>query len=302
MQYRDLVLTTAILSAACGSVPTTTDAPPADGPLGDASADAAARLAWGTPVALTELNSAAGDAQITMSDDRLKVCFTSLRPGGVSAANDLWCAQRQSATAPFAAPVNQGRINSTAYDWMPSLSGDGLTLYFSSDRTGDHDLYRATWDGAQFVDPRPLTALNTAAWETGADISSDGLTLVFDSNRDATFDLYVATRPSTTVEFPSAVRLDSLASSGIEQEPSLSPDGTLLAFCSTRLDLATLHLYVARRSGSDWDTPTLVELDEPPGLDGCGPELASDGSLLIHSMRPGGLGEDDLYVAPPAGR
>ncbi len=289
----------------CGSVDNpSVDASPAgsdasvDAGPGDPDAAPVARR-WGAPASIAELNSAAGDAQATMSDDRLKVCFTSLRPGGLGTVNDIWCATRTATSVPFSVPVNQAAVNSADYDWMPALSGDGLTLYFSSRRTGNDELYRSSWDGSQFGAPTALAALNTSASDTGIEVSSDGLTLVFDSDRGGDRDLYLSTRSTTSADFLSVQRIDRLASTAVDQEPALSRDGRFLVFCSNRLEPATLRLYTSERDGADWGPPVLAEIDEPPGLDGCGPAMVSDGSLLIHSARPGGMGEDDLYLAPP---
>ena len=68
---------------------------------------------------------------------------------------------------PWSAPVNLGStINSAANDMHPSLSKDGLSLYFSSDRLGassGRDLWVSQRDSpdSPWQRPQNLTMLNT---------------------------------------------------------------------------------------------------------------------------------------------
>ena len=71
----------------------------------------------------------------------------------------------------WSAPVNLGSaINSTASDQGPAISPDGLSLYFTSNRTGGvggFDMYvsqRASVDGA-WGSPVNIAALNTTSDE-----------------------------------------------------------------------------------------------------------------------------------------
>jgi hypothetical protein len=61
--------------------------------------------------------------------------------------NDLWLATRPTTNDPWGEPVNLGpTVNGPARDAGPSLSIDGRTLYFNSDRPGgigDNDLWQA---------------------------------------------------------------------------------------------------------------------------------------------------------------
>ncbi|MEZ4363768.1 MAG: hypothetical protein R3B48_26555 [Kofleriaceae bacterium] len=295
---RHLLSTGCVLAIAltwgCGSVASDMpDAPPANP---DAPIPPKAR-AWSAPTPMTELNSPAGDAQPTMSADGLRVCFTSLRPGGMG-VNDIWCASRASKSVPFEQPINQAKINTPQYDWMPSLTSDGLTLYFSSDRSGNLELYRAVFSGGEFTTPTAIASLNTTFVESGVDISANGLTLLFTSNRAGNFDMFLSKRPNTASEFLTVMPISSLNTAAIEAEATLAPDQSFLVYCSTSLSQQFM-LFGANAEGDGWGAPAPLTIEQPEGLDACGPALLSDGSLLFHSARPGGLGEDDLYIALP---
>ncbi len=47
-------------------------------------------------------------------------------------------------------PVNMGpEINSSAYDWIPYVTSDGRYFFFTSDRSGDYDIY---WVDARIIE------------------------------------------------------------------------------------------------------------------------------------------------------
>lgn len=91
--------------------------------------------AYGPAEAVGELNTAANDGQPNLRRDGLEIFFFSNRPG--AAGNDIYAATRASTSDPWSTPVNLGpSVNSDASETRPSLSWDGTTLYFGSDRSG----------------------------------------------------------------------------------------------------------------------------------------------------------------------
>lgn len=87
-------------------------------------------------------------------------------------------------------------VNSDSYDSQPTVSADGRTLYFVSDRAGGKggtDIYVSTFDGTQWSKAVPLEGANTASDEMSPSIASDGTTFYFASNRAGGaggFDIY----------------------------------------------------------------------------------------------------------------
>ena len=82
------------------------------------------------------VNTTSDDGQPNVSSDGLELFFYSTRPGGVGAA-DLYVASRVRAVDAWSAPSNLGvTVNSTQAETRPSLSWDGLSLYFGSTRAG----------------------------------------------------------------------------------------------------------------------------------------------------------------------
>jgi hypothetical protein len=102
---------------------------------------------WGPATLVTELSSTSQDNRPNLRPDGLEIFFYSNRPGGPG-GNDLWTATRASTDAPWSTPVSlSATVNTTASEAHPSLSADGRTLVFDSDRaggSGGNDLWVTT--------------------------------------------------------------------------------------------------------------------------------------------------------------
>lgn len=95
------------------------------------------------------VNSAAADGQPYVSRDGRELFFFSSRPGSLGAGTtDIWSATRDSIADPWGEPFNVGpAINTDANESRPSLSWDGRTLLFGSNRPGVEglsDIFYAT--------------------------------------------------------------------------------------------------------------------------------------------------------------
>jgi hypothetical protein len=101
----------------------------------------------GPPAPVTELNSPQNDLTPTVRRDGLEIVFATTRPG-VLGGFDLWQAFRRSIYEPWSAPASLGPlVNTDANEVFPSLSFDGGTLVFQSNRAGGFggsDLYVST--------------------------------------------------------------------------------------------------------------------------------------------------------------
>ncbi len=263
------------------------------------------------------VNSPWSDFGTCTSVDGLELYFSSDRPGG-SGGPDLWGSTRQSTQEPWGAPVNLGpTVNSPYADCYPSLSADGLALYFSGDYSssprpgglGGADIWMTT------------RASRTAAWgppvNLGASVNSnerdfspticgDGLTLVFTSTRGGgmgSWDLWMSTRASTEDVWNPAVNLGAnVNSSNVEGECALSADGRALFFLSNRPGgMGSWDLWMTTRKSADDPWPLPVNLgaavNSPAGEGSAG--IAADmRTLYFTSDRAGGLGSYDLHGAP----
>ena len=94
-----------------------------------------------------ELSNAFNDVRPNVRKDGLEVVFDSNRPGSFG-LQDIWTASRESTADDWSTPTNLGPlVNSTAMDARATLSRDGLTMFFGSNRVGTEggsDIYITT--------------------------------------------------------------------------------------------------------------------------------------------------------------
>ena len=142
---------------------------------------------FGAPQSISPvINSPENEGAATISGDGKTLVFTSCgRPGGVGNC-DLYLSHRRGNQ--WTAPRNLGiLVNSKAWDSQPSLSADGRTLYFSSNRgggVGGYDIYvtsvgaDGTWGAARNVG----APINTTRDDLAPFIHASGTTLYYSTN------------------------------------------------------------------------------------------------------------------------
>jgi hypothetical protein len=95
-----------------------------------------------------ELSSPQTDARPNLRDDGREILFYSNRPDSIGGSLDLWTSTREACLDAWSTPVNLGgTVNSAFSEQHPTLSCDGETLIFSSNRPGGFglsDLYMTT--------------------------------------------------------------------------------------------------------------------------------------------------------------
>ena len=196
---------------------------------------------WGTPEPLpAPVNSIYADAGPSISADELSLYFASERPGGYGSF-DIWVSRRKTREEPWGTPVNLGLgVNSFAYENHPSISADGLTLYFDAlTWLGYYDIcvaFRATtyndWDESFVLS----SIVNSMFYELSPCISSDGLNLFFDRRSVlGDRDIWVATWKKSDDYWSEPVFYGSpLNTLYQDTDPSIQFDGSMLYFASTR--------------------------------------------------------------------
>lgn len=170
-----------------------------------------------------------------LASDGLTLYFYSERAGGLG-GRDIYSAQRASPSAAFDVVTHLTEINSAGMDHLPWVSADGLLLYFSSDRAGDLDIYRATRASTadRWRAPERVAELNTTAVDNGMTLTSDEREIVFASYRLGGSDFFRAVRAPGELSFGAPEVLASINSDADDTDPAFSPDGTELYFSSTR--------------------------------------------------------------------
>jgi len=271
-----------------------------------------ADFTFGEPVKFTPALS--GDDGIDcVSYDGLEMYFDSNRSGG-EGDWDIWVLERGAAEEDWETAKNLGSaINSPKVDCWASISADGLTLYFISNRPGgfgNYDIYtttRATRDAPWGLAVNMGPEINSSAGDSSVWISQDGLELYFESWRSGGYgsgDIYVARRATQDDPWGEVVNLGPLVNSPYaEVWPSLSPDGLLFFFSDT-----TLALRPGGHGGGDTWMARRASLSEPwqaavnlgtkfntPSMDGAA-RISPDGRTLYFASERAGSWE--AYQAP----
>jgi Tol biopolymer transport system component len=278
--------------------------------------------AWSTPINLGPIvNTTALEGCPALSRDGLSLYFASNRAGG-DGGLDLYVSQRESTVDSWGPPVNLGTtINSTSNDLCPALSTDGHLLFFASNRPGGCggiDIYvsRRQDKSQDFGDrgwgpPENLgCTVNSVKDDFGPNYFevNDGGILYFNSNRNSGAggqDIYAATRgtddPFGMPSFYLPEPVFELNTASNDQQPSVGRGGLEVIFTSDRPGgLGGFDLWVATRASTSdpWSTPQSLGAPVNSGAADQRPAISWDGTeLYFGSTRPGGLGDQDLYVS-----
>ena len=145
---------------------------------------------WSAPVNLGPIfNSSVFDRNPDISADGLTLYFVSNRPGGYG-DTDFWVTTRTTKNADWGTPVHLGStVNSSYAERQPTISADGLWLFFHSNRpggSGGDDIWlttRATKDDDWGAPVNLGPVINTSVFDGHPSILPDGSTLYFVSNR-----------------------------------------------------------------------------------------------------------------------
>ena len=209
-------------------------------------------LNWGPAHRMPEpLNSHGNEGAQTISHDGRVVIFTACgRNEKEHTGCDIYMSVRQGGR--WGQPRNMGApVNSRYWESFPSLSIDGYTLYFASNRPGGYggtDIWCCTLEEGRWSEPKNLgPAINTKGNETAPYIHFDDKTLYFASDGHTGMggmDLYCAKRKECKGEQGSTKECEEwgdvknlgypINTAGEENNLIVAPDGRTAIFSSDR--------------------------------------------------------------------
>ncbi|HNS19888.1 MAG TPA: hypothetical protein PKH24_05285 [Sedimentisphaerales bacterium] len=283
-----------------------------------ATSNVRADFTFGEPVKVDLSYLGTYDHIECLSYDGLEMYIMTAGPTGQGGA-DLWVLKRASKDKAWGPPENLGAVvNTASIEECASISADGLTLYFDSNRDHEqHDIYmttRATPDAPW----GPAVSLGSTvnrpnAGDYSPSISADGLELYFSSYRSGGYgrsDLYVSRRATVNHAWGPPTNLGATVNSVSEDIwCSLSPDGLVLFFSDNPFGgdpprpggYGNCDMWMTRRASHSkpWQTP--VNLG--PQLNGTAndlyPRISPDGrTLYFWSNQAGGYCTWQAAVIP----
>lgn len=189
--------------------------------------------------------------------------------------------------------------------YSPSLSADGLTLWFGVLVQGGPEQVgystRATPSDPFGLGTLVGAPVSSNGWDGNPQLSFDQRSLYFYSMRsNVSIDLFRATRATASDNFDQVTELTTLNSSGIEQLPWISVDERTIYFVSDRAGTRDIYMATRGQVSDAFSAPQPVaELNGDS--DDAKLTLAPDGLVAIFaSDRSGGVGALDLYRAARA--
>ena len=197
---------------------------------------------WNQPTNFAAINTSLGDLSPSISLDGLSFYYDSGDPDNVTRSRILSLSRDSTEDAwgpPIALP--EPIYDAVANTYSPSMSADGLSMLFHSDRAngeGNSDLWEATRPSLD--EPWTVNNLgpnvNTPVIESNPRLSPDRLTLIFGSNRtggEGGLDIWMSTRESVRSDWRPATNLGPIVNTpGNEQPSQWWEPGNLLLFKS----------------------------------------------------------------------
>ena len=182
--------------------------------------------------------------------------------------------------APGAPPASSPvmAISSTRDDEGAQLSPDGLRVAFSSNRSGENEIWLSNLDGSNAVQLTSLDAEGTASprW------SPDGQFIVFNANPDGQQDVYVVAAGGGRPRRMTSHKANDIL-------PSFSRDGRWIYFASTRT--GSFQIWKAPASGGD-----AVQVSPNAGVAAL---EAPDGTSVYYTQTP--VEASELWRVPTTG-
>lgn len=206
---------------------------------------------WGKPVLLPKpINSFHNDGTSTFSADGQQMIYVKCNEDGAIGSCDLFFATLEGTE--WTKPTNMGNVvNHKEWDSQPTLSSDGNTLIFVSNRDGSYDgsmdLYMSKKNkfGQWGVPMNMGPTINTPFGEKSPYLAPDGKTLYFASTGHpgyGDYDLFVSVFENGKWSEPKNMGAP-LNSSGEDTYFSISASGEGAYFASDRGGEGALDLY-----------------------------------------------------------
>ena len=148
---------------------------------------------------ISEINALGNVIHPRLTGDELNIFFTAATGNN----KDIWTATRTSKNLPFSNPQSLTELNTSTSNKSASVTADGLTIYFDSNRNGGSEIFKASRNSLNdpFGNVENLSFLDLPGYYVAGHpgISADGTALYFCmGNSSVASDIYVTYIPEPT--------------------------------------------------------------------------------------------------------
>jgi hypothetical protein len=203
---------------------------------------------------------------------------------------DATVSRPDSALPPWSEPMLISEVSIAGddpYESDASMTGDGLELFFASDRgkVNELDIYVATRlsTADRFGAPAVVPQLTTNLFEAGA-VSADGLT--FYMTRTGTTGILMSSRMNRSMTWSAPVPVPELSIVIEPTNPSISPDGLTFVVNAPANNAATdLFIYSRASTSGSWEVPRQLTEIASQQSDGAGTFDGTGLAMVFHTDR-----------------
>lgn len=259
--------------------------------------------AFGRPQLVANVNTSFDDLCARLSPDEKTMWFTSdrgdsrPRPDGW----ELYVTTRAKTSDPFSVPTKLATLESNLEDGCPTVTGDGLRIFFQTRRTnGKLEIWSSTRSSTSVDFPAPsrVDALVPSGWETwNPYVLPDGSAIYHSGASSSGTHMHRAAAMGTSFGAPQP--LLSLAMSQ-EQAPVVTQDERWIFYAQAgTMGGRDFDIYVSTRASTSvpFPTSTVVQELSTPGYE-FATWISPDGCrMYFTSERAGGPGRDDIWMA-----
>ncbi|HEY0976806.1 MAG TPA: OmpA family protein [Flavobacteriales bacterium] len=256
------------------------------------------------------INGPTSDYGVAVSPSGDRLFFTSRRSSHAMPKlnkqtnepfEDVFLCERGEAgwSDPKALPAPVGTAGNDA---CVGLFNEGRTLILYRDDKGPGDLYQSTLEGSNWSVPVPFgPSVNSPAHEASAWYSADGEWLYFSSDREGGLgglDIWRAPFDATSNTFGAAENLGPTINTQYDEDGVfMAADGRTMYFGSKgHTTMGGFDVFRASNQDGKWSKPENLGWPVNSADDDLFFVLTADGhSGYFSSIRPDGLGQDDLY-------
>jgi len=217
--------------------------------------------------------------------------------------NSQFAAEAIKNPVPFNPKPLTKTINTSAPEYLPSITAEGDQLVFTRRIRGYEDVFISEKVDNEWLEPMPLSDINTDENEGSQYISADGTLIVFvrcsDRQGYGGCDLYFSDKKGDKWTKPENMG-QPINTRGWESQPSLSADGKTLYYASNRKGaIGGRDIWRSQRNeNGEWSNPVNLGPNINTTADDESPFFHPDGkTLYFMSAGHEGMGGYDLFVA-----